>query len=394
MSYDRTLRIVVASANDVKAERRLALKVVEYLNSGIAKDRSIRLVASLWETDAYPSFHLNGPQGAIDEALRIENCDLFIGVFGKRFGTPVYDADSGTEHEFFVAYNSWKKSGRPHIMIYFKEGAATFTSKADTDQLGQVLQFREKFPREGFWWTYTTKSDFETLLRKHLTQYVRDHFPLKCHSLSSPSEEAKASEPISSSGEHKPVEIFHRQVRSDEFAEPQVSLDSVNTVKKSTPRSLSRSNGVTVLIVLSLTSVLALFLWQRSMTFDSKIGQRDGAPSVNIDPDVPNIILLPYTASRGEESVARQIPVFQTKRRFVCLHLKLPPSERSDLYNLIVIEESQETVVFTTKGLKRFEDRVSIVVDLKVLGEGIYRIALNKEDEAPIYYLFSLNGNL
>ena len=66
-----------------------------------------------WETDAYPGFHPEGPQGLIDAILRIEDCDILIGIFWKRFGTPVSDACSGTAHEFQRAYEAWQEHQRP-----------------------------------------------------------------------------------------------------------------------------------------------------------------------------------------------------------------------------------------------------------------------------------------
>jgi hypothetical protein len=52
-----------------------------------------------WETDSRPGLHLDGPQGLVDERMQIDEADIVIGIFWKRFGTPTGDADSGTEHE-------------------------------------------------------------------------------------------------------------------------------------------------------------------------------------------------------------------------------------------------------------------------------------------------------
>jgi hypothetical protein len=145
------LRIVVASPGDVQAERDALPAVIEELNKGVAADRGLRLELYRWETDAYPGFHAEGPQGLIDELLRIEDCDVLIGIFWTRFGTPTKDAQSGTEHEIRLAYEAWKKHRRPQIMVYFNQKSCTPKSKAETDQWGQVLEFRESFPKDGLW---------------------------------------------------------------------------------------------------------------------------------------------------------------------------------------------------------------------------------------------------
>ncbi len=120
----------------------------------------------------------DGPQGLIDAILHIDDCDIFIGIFWKRFGTPVKDAQSGTEHEFKLAYAAWEANGHPEIMFYFSEKYYFPKTGDDLDQLRQVLKFKENFPKEGLWWAYKSKSEFMTVARQHLINYIRKQFPL------------------------------------------------------------------------------------------------------------------------------------------------------------------------------------------------------------------------
>lgn len=168
----KVLRIVAASPGDVKAERDVLGEVAEELNRGIAAVFGLRLEITRWETDSFPGFHAMGRQGLIDANLRIEGCDLLVGIFWKRFGTPVNGMDSGTEHEFRVAYKSWKTTGKPQIMLYFNQKPYMPVSKTDTDQQGKVLEFRDAFPEEGLWWKYKGKVEFEKAIRNHLTQFI------------------------------------------------------------------------------------------------------------------------------------------------------------------------------------------------------------------------------
>ena len=151
------LRIVGASPTDVQAEREALSTVAAELNQGIAAEHGLRLELARWDTDAYPGFHPEGPQGLIDVVLHLEDCDILIGIFWKRFGTPVTDAQSGTEHEFRLAYTAWQQKRRPHIMVYFNQRAYPPKSREETDQWGQVLDFQHNFPREGLWWPYKGK---------------------------------------------------------------------------------------------------------------------------------------------------------------------------------------------------------------------------------------------
>jgi len=173
----RVLRIVVASPGDVQAERKALPDVIDEINRGVAADRNLRFELSRWETDTYPSFHADGPQGKIDTILRIDDCDLLIGIFWHRFGTPTKDAASGTEHEFRLAHQAWQRTGRPQIMVYFNEKAYSPRSREETDQWSGVFEFKSNFPKEGLWWPYKGRAQLVSLVRNHLTQYVRNLEP-------------------------------------------------------------------------------------------------------------------------------------------------------------------------------------------------------------------------
>jgi HEAT repeat protein len=177
MEQKRIMRIVVASPGDVQAERDTVPTVIDELNRGMAAERDLRLELYRWEADAYPGFHPAGPQGLIDPILRIEDCDILIGIFWKRFGTPTTDAQSGTEHEILCAFEAWRRNRRPQIMVYFNQQEYKLKSKEETDQQEQVLNFKRRFPKEGLWWEYNGETQFERLVRIHLTQFIRDQFP-------------------------------------------------------------------------------------------------------------------------------------------------------------------------------------------------------------------------
>jgi hypothetical protein len=169
----RVLRVVVASPGDVQSERDSLPEVIDELNKSTAADRGLRLELTRWQTDAYPGFHPEGSQGQIESGLDIEHSDVLIGIFWKKFGTPVKEAQSGTEHEFRKAYEGWKSKREPHIMMYFSERPYAPKSSEEMDQWSKVINFKEKFPHEGLWWPYKETIEFQKLVRTHLTQFIR-----------------------------------------------------------------------------------------------------------------------------------------------------------------------------------------------------------------------------
>ncbi len=195
MKTKQVVRIVLCSPGDVPDERRVMETVIEELNTGIADERDLRLELSRWETDAYPGFHPEGPQGLIDPILNIEDCDVLLGIFWKRFGTPTMGALSGTEHEIRTAIQSYQVRRRPQIMIYFKESPYVPKTKEECDQQKLVIQFREDFPKEGLYWTFKDAPEFEKQARRHLTQYIRSPSGLAAVG-SEPSPQRPTSKPL------------------------------------------------------------------------------------------------------------------------------------------------------------------------------------------------------
>ncbi|MBN1352098.1 SUMF1/EgtB/PvdO family nonheme iron enzyme, partial [candidate division KSB1 bacterium] len=194
MKTKTILRIVLSSPSDVEPEHKIVARVVDEINRDIAEHYHARFELIHWKTDAYPGFNVEGPQGLIDPILNIENADILIGLFWKRFGTPTTKAGSGTEHEFLTALKSWRERKQPQIMMYFKEKEFLPKTVAEAEQYALVLQFKEEFPSEGLYWTFKEDDQFERLLRHHLAQYLKTEFKAAQHALpaEAPATEGKA----------------------------------------------------------------------------------------------------------------------------------------------------------------------------------------------------------
>lgn len=190
----RIIKLIVVSPGDVRKERETLDKVVNNLNKLLSPYLGLQIETFRWETDSYPGFHLDGPQGLIDELMQIEKSDIVVGIFWKRFGTPTKDAASGTEHELKKAYQVWQASGgkRPHIMVYFKNEPYMPSNTAEVEQQGKVLTFKNEFPKDGLWWDFKDLDEFDELIRDHLTQFLLQnagHLGAQTYRLSRTSEE-------------------------------------------------------------------------------------------------------------------------------------------------------------------------------------------------------------
>lgn len=174
MEDAKIFRVVLASPSDVQAERNLVQPVLDDLNSMLRTTGCpIHLALWRWETDAGPGLHLLGPQGLIDDSLRIEDSDVLIGIFWKRLGTPTSDSGSGTEHEIGTAIRAWKLKGSPQVKLYFSE-VAFRPSESDPAQFQHLQAFKRDLLSSDnpLVWPYTDLAEFRRSVQIHLWQEV------------------------------------------------------------------------------------------------------------------------------------------------------------------------------------------------------------------------------
>jgi hypothetical protein len=162
------LQVFVASPSDVAEERRLMEGVVAQLNQIWSSTLGITYELLKWETNVRPTFGTD-PQAAINSQIG-EDYDVFIGIFWGRLGTATPRATSGTIEEFEKALARRKANGKfPEIMLYFKD-APIPPSKIDTQQLQNVLNFKNSLSdKGGLYSVFEDLSGFESSLRAHLS---------------------------------------------------------------------------------------------------------------------------------------------------------------------------------------------------------------------------------
>lgn len=165
----RLINVVAVSPGDVAAERERLEIVIAELNRDESVRRGRVLHLLRWETHSRPGLDESGPQGLIDGLIRIDEADIVVGVFWKRFGTPTDDAGSGTEHELRLAWELWEQQRRPDVLLYFcRRSFSPPSRRSEVEQLARVVAFRESLPAPQAYWEYTEVDDFERSVREHL----------------------------------------------------------------------------------------------------------------------------------------------------------------------------------------------------------------------------------
>ncbi|HYN81826.1 MAG TPA: hypothetical protein VES88_10025 [Gemmatimonadaceae bacterium] len=179
----KVVRVFLASPGDVLNERERAGVVVESLNRTLESELGIRIELIRWETHVAPL--MGRPEEVVLEGVRMSESDVFVGILWLRFGTPTGGVRpesggpilSGTEEEFHLAYESWKRTGRPQVMFYRCTRPPEDIRSLEADQYGNVARFFARFEHNqehpGLVGTYSEPEEFERRLREDLTHVVR-----------------------------------------------------------------------------------------------------------------------------------------------------------------------------------------------------------------------------
>jgi len=168
MSYTaEAFNVMIASPGDVASERAIVRDVIYEWNAVHSNTRKIVLLPIGWESHSSPEMG-DSPQAIINRQV-LEKCDLLIGVFWTRIGTPTDEYASGTVEEL----EKHIQSGKP-AMLYFSSQPVVFDS-VELDQAAAVKKFRTDCQSRGLYQSYDSLADFRTKLYRHLQLKVNEH---------------------------------------------------------------------------------------------------------------------------------------------------------------------------------------------------------------------------
>lgn len=166
MSFEaKVFKILIASPGDVEEERIAIPEVISDWNNANAETSKIVLLPVKWETHSAPLLG-DRAQGIINNQL-VTSCDMAIGVFWTRLGSPTGVSESGTAEEI-----EWFIDNSKPVMIYFSSRNIN-PSKLDLDQYKSLKDFEAKLRKLGLTGSYENLADFREQLSRQLTINVR-----------------------------------------------------------------------------------------------------------------------------------------------------------------------------------------------------------------------------
>lgn len=166
MSYSaQVFRILIASPSDVAEEREIAVKTIQEWNDLNSAERQLVLLPLRWETHSAPEYGKR-PQEVINRQV-VDQCDLLVGAFWTRIGSPTGIADSGTLEEI----ERVAKDGKP-VMLYFSK-ADKNPDDIDLDQLKKLREFKKKTFPNALVENYSGPIEFRDKLARQLEIQLR-----------------------------------------------------------------------------------------------------------------------------------------------------------------------------------------------------------------------------
>lgn len=158
-------RVLIASPGDVTKERDIVREEVARWNSMHSESMKIGLLPIGWETDATPD--LREREQAVINRL-VDSCDLLIGVFWTRIGTPTPEAESGTVEEIERAAAEGKR-----CIVYFSDKPVSLSS-VDQQQYEQLKKYRQELNERGLTCPYKDTSEFKDKVSRHITSAIQE----------------------------------------------------------------------------------------------------------------------------------------------------------------------------------------------------------------------------
>lgn len=163
----KELVVFMASPGDLVEERDIIRSTEDSLNNLLAAN-GIRIRVVGWELTT-PGY--GRPQAQINPM--VHECDVFIGLLNRRWGSPTGEYSSGFEEEFAIALERRQRGDVPAIGMFFAKLNSDLLSDPGP-QLAQVLNFKERIRGErlALYDEFRSAEHLESLVFKFLMNHM------------------------------------------------------------------------------------------------------------------------------------------------------------------------------------------------------------------------------
>ncbi|KQU79884.1 hypothetical protein ASC98_28520 [Rhizobacter sp. Root1238] len=131
-----------------------------------SQEKGYVLLPVKWESHSAPAMG-DRPQAIINDQV-VRNCDMLIGAFWTRLGSPTGLEESGTVEEI-----RWFLKQNKPVMLYYSKQPVDL-DVIDTQQLEKLKDFKKSIRDKGIQDQYSSIDDLKQKLSRHLTIVMRD----------------------------------------------------------------------------------------------------------------------------------------------------------------------------------------------------------------------------
>ncbi|MCF5733991.1 DUF4062 domain-containing protein [Pseudomonas syringae] len=166
MAYSATVfNVLIASPSDVNEEREAIAQTIHDWNSLNSGETGKVLLPVRWESHSAPAMG-DRPQGIINNQV-VRDCDMLIGAFWTRLGSPTGIEDSGTVEEIKFLL----KQEKP-VMLYYSKKPVDM-DEADLEQVQKLKDFKKSIRDKGIQEQYNNIDELKQKLMRQLTIVMR-----------------------------------------------------------------------------------------------------------------------------------------------------------------------------------------------------------------------------
>ena len=168
MAYETTTyQVLIASPSDTVEELKIIKQVLYDWNSLHMTEKGIVLLPVHWVSHVHPEMG-GRPQGLIIKQM-VKDCDILVGIFWSKFGSPTGVEESGTVEEI----KEFMKEDKP-VMIYFSK-IPIDPDNINNEQIDKVKEFKKWCQDRGIYAEFDSHNDFKEKIYRHICQELRDY---------------------------------------------------------------------------------------------------------------------------------------------------------------------------------------------------------------------------
>lgn len=249
MSYKANVfNVMVASPSDVEAEKEVIYNCIHDWNTMNVSNKKIVLLPRDWKTHTSPEMG-EPPQDMINKHV-LSDCDLLIGVFWTRLGTPTKKYPSGTVEEIERHIENKKPT-----MLYFSSQPIQ-PDLIDQKQYMQLKEFKTTCENRGLYVTYNSIEQFRNEFSKNLHHKVNTHHIFKTNDIDTKDNEGLPISTVAKLSEEAKHLLKEASLDKDGYIYymkylegPSIQVNKKNLINNSDRREVAKWEGALNMLV-------------------------------------------------------------------------------------------------------------------------------------------------